>query len=375
MSRTSTVFRATMSLDVTSYTSILEGADVTEAAMEFPTEDALAHLDNLLLGFIVPIISFSILGLATNITNIIVFIKMGLQETTTISMLALAVSDFICCLLSLWTYVCYIPAFRDLPNLPFNSVEVSMETGVIIRPFFTRTGALITAYITLERCLCVVLPMKVKTIITTKVTRITMVIIYLITLLPYISHQFQATLGWKFYPHLNRTMIGTVHVNDPVASVALQVNTFVVGFFYLLLASVTIFVCTTFLVITLARNSKWRESVSSQTRPSSSSDESGNSKPSGSRKENRLMKMVVAIALLFIFCHIPAIVSIFLATFSTDFFRTGRYGSFIILLSSIQFAFEVVNNSLNFFLYYMMGTKFKGVFRQMVGLARKTVSS
>ncbi|GFO05250.1 chemosensory receptor a [Plakobranchus ocellatus] len=178
--------------------------------------------DAMLVYPIVTTLFFSVLGLGTNITNIVVFIKMGLQETTTISMLALAVSDFLCCLLSLWTYMCYLPAFRDLPSLPFEPSEISSETGVNVRAYLTRTGALITTFITLERCLCVVVPMKVKNIITVPVTRISMVAIYAVTVLPYIAHMFQIKLDWKFYPHLNRTRLGAVYLNNPVVSAVIQ---------------------------------------------------------------------------------------------------------------------------------------------------------
>ncbi|GFO05252.1 chemosensory receptor a [Plakobranchus ocellatus] len=259
--------------------------------------------DAILVYPIVATLFFSVLGVVTNIANIVVFIKMGLRETTTISMLALAVPDLLCCLLSLWTYMCYLPAFRDLPSLPFEPSEISSETGVNVRAYLTRTGALITAFITLERCLCVVVPMKVKNIITVPVTRISIVTIYAVTVLPYIAHTFQVKLDWKYYPHLNRTRLGAIYLNNPIVSAVIQVNSYICGFFYLLFASIVIFVCTLFLGITLTRSSRWRESVRKPTQ--TSSVKSADQKTSGSRKEVRLIKMVVAIATLFIICHIP----------------------------------------------------------------------
>ncbi|GFO37452.1 chemosensory receptor a [Plakobranchus ocellatus] len=334
-----------------------------------------SQLDKLIIYPIVPIMFFSNLGLITNSLNVAVFIKMGLKETTNISMLSLAVSDFLSCLLGLWTYLCYIPEFRNIPNLPFEPTEVSSETGSSPRPYVTRTGALITAFITLERCLCVVLPMKVKRIITIPVTRITMIVIYAITLIPFIAHPLYTTLGWKYYPHLNKTLIGAIPTNDAIAPTFLLMNNFLVGFIFLLFAIIVIFVCTLFLVITLAKSLRWRDSMRKQTQTHGSSGQASSQKFSEPRKENRLIKMVVVIATLFIICHLPGTILIFLVPVVDKYLEENFNDPFLILQVSFIFAFELVNNSVNFFVYYLIGTKFRFTFRQMVGLKDKKSTS
>ncbi|GFO05254.1 chemosensory receptor a [Plakobranchus ocellatus] len=325
----------------------------------------LKELDHILIYTVIIILLFSVLGMGTNIINLVVFTKMGVHETTTISMLALAVSDFLCCVLSLLAYMCYLPAFRDLPNLPFRPTEVSSETALSVRPYLTRTGALITAFITLERCLCVVVPMKVKNIITVPVTRISMVAIYVITVLPYIAHVFQTKLDWKFYPLLNRTLIGRVHLENPLVYVVMKVTTFICGFLYLLSASAIIFFCTLFLVITLVRSSKRREAMTKQTQIPLG--KAVDLRVTRSRKEIRLIKMVVAIAILFIICHIPGMIVIFISAVTPEYLQTDRYSPSTTLMKSFLFAFEVISNSTNFFVYYAIGSRFKVVFRQAFG--------
>ncbi|GFN92152.1 chemosensory receptor a [Plakobranchus ocellatus] len=357
---------ATMIPEISNDTNISGCSNRLDFLIKDPFDIEMKHLDQILIYPIVVIFLFSILGLGTNILNIIVFLRMGLQETTTISMLALAVSDFFCCLLSLWTYLCFLPAFRDSANLPFRPIEVSLETGSSFRPYLTRTGALITAYISLERCLCVMIPMKVKNIITISVTRISIIIIYAITLLPYIAHQFQITLGWKFYPHLNKTLLGAVQLENPIATAFIQVNSYLCGFVYLFLADIIILVCTIFLVITLIRNSKWRDSITNQVR--TPSDTPGDKKPGGTQKENRLIKMVVIIALLFTVCHTPGMAVIYFTATVPDVAQEWRYKPLYVLLNCILFAFEAVNNSLNFFIYYLMATKFRHVFHELICL-------
>ena len=54
-----------------------------------------------------------LMGVATNVINIVVFVRLGLRETTNISMLSLAVSDLLQCAIGLWCCLLYIPAFRN----------------------------------------------------------------------------------------------------------------------------------------------------------------------------------------------------------------------------------------------------------------------
>ncbi|GFO37425.1 chemosensory receptor a [Plakobranchus ocellatus] len=334
-----------------------------------------SQLGDLMIYPIVPIMFFSNLGLITNSLNVAVFIKMGLTETTNISMLSLAVSDFLSCLLGLWTYLCYIPEFRNIPNLPFEPIEVSSETGSNLRPYVTRTGALITAFITLERCLCVVLPMKVKRIITIPVTRITMIVIYAITLIPYTAHPLFTTMGWKYYPHLNKTLIGAIPTNNSIAPIFLTIIMYLVGFIFLLSAIIIILVCTLFLVITLAKSLRWRDSMRKQTQPRASSGQTSSQKPSESRKEDRLIKMVVVIATLFIVSHLPGTILIFVLPVADDYVEKNFNDPSAMLQVSFIFAFELVNNSVSFFVYYLIGTKFRFTFRQMFGLKNANSTS
>ncbi|GFO04175.1 chemosensory receptor a [Plakobranchus ocellatus] len=344
-----------------------------ELTTELPLYIQWRQVDGALIYPIVPILFFSVLGVGTNILNILVFIKMGLQETTTISMLALAVSDLICCIMAFWTYLCYVPAFRDMPGLPFQSVEVSLETGQTFRPYVIRTGALITAFITLERCLCVVIPLKVKNIITLSATRVLIVVIYIITIVPYIAHPMLYQLDWKFYPYLNRSLVGAVYKENPLAILFMLIASYLCGFFYLLLATSVVIVCTLFLVINLLRSSRWRESMRKQT--GASTAKSADMKTSSSRREDRLIKQVVVIAILFIICTTPGAVSMFIIAVSKDFVEKSRFYPSTLVLQGYLFAFETVNNSVNFFVYYVIGTKFRLVFRQMIGVKENTASS
>ena len=65
----------------------------------------------------------SVMGVVTNVINIVVFVRLGLRETTSISMLSLAVSDLLLMMLALWSNLLYIPQLEGL-GLPIRYVEI-----------------------------------------------------------------------------------------------------------------------------------------------------------------------------------------------------------------------------------------------------------
>ncbi|KAK3772873.1 hypothetical protein RRG08_024058 [Elysia crispata] len=322
-------------------------------------------LESVLIYTLVPSMTFSLLGIVTNVLNIAVFTRMGLHETTTISMLALAVSDLICCILTSWVVLCYIPAFRDLPSLPFISTEVATALGGSFKVYVTRTGGMLTALITVERCLCVVAPLKVKRIITLSVTRAIVIVVFAITVLPSFAYVFWDILTWKFYPHLNKTLIGVVHNDQPVVTLVNQINGFVCGFGYLFISSLIIFVCTIFLITVLLRSHKWRGNFNSQ-------DKSTDQKSAGSTKEIKLIRMVTAIATIFILGMLPGMsVLCGTAILPEKFSLRGPFAPFYVFCTSLATITEATNSSINFFVYFTMGTKFKSTFHRFIGLEKK----
>ncbi|CAG5122730.1 unnamed protein product, partial [Candidula unifasciata] len=71
----------------------------------------------------------------------------------------LSVSDLVGLILLAGSCICLTPAVVQA-NLPFDSIEVSYLIFMMPHFAFTRVGACITAFISLERCLSIVAPLK-----------------------------------------------------------------------------------------------------------------------------------------------------------------------------------------------------------------------
>ena len=96
----------------------------------------------------------TIFGLFGNTANLIVYYKMGLQDTTTINFFVLAISDFTVSTSTLVIQVSRIHIVRGTPPSAFvASFFIWVACGF---------GAMITALLSIERCLCIVFPLKVS---------------------------------------------------------------------------------------------------------------------------------------------------------------------------------------------------------------------
>ena len=109
-----------------------------------------------LLGFFATFLTpaVTIFGLFGNTANLIVYYKMGLQDTTTINFFVLAISDFTVSVSTLAIQISRASILGATPPAAFvASFFIFAACGF---------GAMITALLSIERCLCIVLPLKVS---------------------------------------------------------------------------------------------------------------------------------------------------------------------------------------------------------------------
>ncbi|RUS68685.1 hypothetical protein EGW08_023553, partial [Elysia chlorotica] len=108
-------------------------------------------------------VTVTFFGLIGNTIIIITLVKIGFVTPINISFFALCISDCLCIVSIAWSAICNIPALAE-SDLPFKTKEVAKPTGGTKSNIFWKT-AWITAFISLERCICVVFPLKIKKIV------------------------------------------------------------------------------------------------------------------------------------------------------------------------------------------------------------------
>ncbi|GFO38994.1 chemosensory receptor a [Plakobranchus ocellatus] len=310
---------------------------------------------------------FNIAGIIGNILNIVVLAKLGYSESSNISLTALAASDLACAVLSTWSGLCFLPPFRG-SNLPFDSINVSSLTGAFLWAYVTRTSAWITAFISFERCLCVLMPLKVKRLITTKTTLRAIIIIVILTTFPYFISYFGYRFVWIKYPHFNATILNIISRGNDYYILLETIVMIICGVIQPILAFIIVIVCTIFLTVQLKKMSSWRKTATSVDSRANSTPSDAAAGSSSSNRDVRLIRMVVAIASIFIVCFTPTCVQLVCTAMFKEFFYFGVYERLFFLISIFTLLCQSVNGSLNIIMYYNMASKYRITLRRLFGL-------
>ena len=342
----------------------LDGNNSTSRISHFLFADVPENAYRLSLTFFVSLgIVVNIFGVTGNVIIIIVYRKMGFSESTNISLVALAIADIgsilptqCGCLVKLMSLHSQIPISLETLNL------ISVWPHII----FTRVMTFITCFISLERCLCVMIPLKIKSIITAKRTVIILVLIFIVNISPVSMVYFKWSLGWKFYFAQNKTLLGTMVIKDTPLINSVNTN----GLFYycsFLPTATCVFVtvCTIFLTVSLRRSKRWRDTITASSASVGNKSKQDGIKPaktessSAISKEERTVRIVIAIAVTFVASMLMHIVIILTMHFEEEWSPAGHYKNLFWVMYAMSDLFENINSSINLIIYYKMSSKFR----------------
>ncbi|GFO47674.1 chemosensory receptor a [Plakobranchus ocellatus] len=204
----------------------------------------------------------NICAIIANSLSIAVFVKLGFSEPSNISLTALAICDLTLAVLLTWNNLCFWLTYHNV-RLPFHGVNVSFLTGGDQWAFLSSTVAWITAFISFERCLCILFPLKVRRLITPGGTFVVILIIILFTFCPSFFIYIRYKFVWVFNPYLNITILNTIPVNSEFAILFEKIYLVICGVIQPLLAFSIVLICTVLLVLQLRKISSWRLSFTS----------------------------------------------------------------------------------------------------------------
>ncbi|RUS68752.1 hypothetical protein EGW08_023487 [Elysia chlorotica] len=288
------------------------------------------------------------LGIFANTANISVYLKMGLQETTNINFFALSVFDL---LISLGAVVIQVTYYSPvyMMRLPSGASvrELGMGACLLVYPCLGCT-AWITAFLSVERCLCISLPLKVKDIVTPR----RMIILILVMV---------------FYQSVFIVLL-FVYPGPPYDILSKRRSLYFI--FSLSVPSLICFfvvsVSTVILVVCLKQNLEWRNAATA-TKQSAQSGQSGQScQNSGVSKERKAARSVVAICTIFIVCFAPNVALFLMSVVYPKFTTYDPYlGNLKRILLAISGVMQVMNSSVNILVYYRMSSRYREVFNSL----------
>ncbi|XP_012943205.1 rhodopsin-like [Aplysia californica] len=319
----------------------------------FIDDDVLNVL--IIVFYVVAIGLMCFFGVIFNAVNVFVFFKQGFKDTVNITLFSLAVSDMGSLATLFWSTVCFNPLFAQAV-LPVISIDLMHITSGWPHTFFSRISSWITAFVTFERCLCIALPLKVKTIITPRRTIYVIVSIYIGVAACVAPAFYSIRLGPKHVSEVNMTMIGIVYTSD---GVFIEGISLLISAFSQLVSFISVIVCTVILVQNLLIKSRWRQSSSSTAKQESLSN-----------RDMKVVRMVLSIAVIFIACLSPTVANIFAIMSIPEYSFYGEYQSIYLILWAISFLLVATNSAVNIFVYYYMSSKFKEILDETLNRMR-----
>lgn len=300
----------------------------------------------------------TIFGVVTNILNIHTFLKQGIKDTVNISLLGLATSDLGSQIALSLADIFTTPGFNTL-DVPFAGDDL-MYPLVWFHVMFTRVTTLITAYITLERCICVAAPLKVKNIFSPTRTIVCIIVIYAVMLASVIPMLYTVRLSWVLNPLRNTTVLGVTFIDDRNQ---VENITFVSSNLLPTAAFFLVIVCTVLLVVNLQKKSQWRMQASASSSISITS------------RDRKVVKMVTLISVIFLTCYLPGTAAFIWMILDTEMRFDGKHRNQLYAVFSILFNLESINASINLFIYLRLSSKFRTTFMNAFCLHKKAIEN
>lgn len=287
-------------------------------------------------------------GIVANGINISVFAKMDLQDSTNISLLALSISDFLVLVLSLLIYLTCYPELQDV-DLVFSVTHIGVF--ILARPYycFKRISNLIMAFITCERCLCIIQPIKVRDIITPRRSIVILVAIGVtmaITTTPLYMASF-----YKFALNSvkNKTSLALFYTYCILEMESLATS---ISFTLAMLTLAWVVACTVILVSGLKRNSVWRAQASDTLTTSKIYI-----------RDKKVIKMVSILLIIFIAAFYPECAVLIAQAIEPELSLSGKYRNLHVLLLRVTETMICVSMSVNIIIYLKMSSKYRQAFK------------
>ena len=310
------------------------------------------------------IIVIGIFGVIGNILNIIAYVKLGFSETIHMSYIAMTITDLGTILTAMWMAVC--SSSLVVENLLARyRIETDMAmfiglTGSWPHLAFSKTTALLTAWLSLERCLCVTFPTTVKLLITPRVTKVVLTTIAVLGCCPVAFVYNDLNIEMISDPATNYSTLLIYYNTGNNLSTPSKLVFSLYGAVYPVLSWITVSICAGFLIAKLQQSLKWRNE-NSGTNTGASFTRQRNMY----RRETRVTRTVVVIACVFIVCSLPLSASLIAAAIDREYSATGSLRSIFLANAGISFLSSEINFSINIIVYAMTGSRFRAALLEM----------
>ncbi|XP_059166413.1 uncharacterized protein LOC131948750 [Physella acuta] len=296
------------------------------------------------------------IGIFSNVIVITVFTKQGFKDSVGISMTTIAAWDLVKSLggamqrmagpIGIWS-----------PSSAASWSNISLVIFNYLVSFSTYVASVLASYVAVERCLCVTMPLKVKWMLTPKVSFIVCGVISFV-----VFGCFAVIFGiydvvWVWDPRYNST-IAVYQYNAFSTSHSAELF----GYYNLSgtlwpLASLVVIVVSALIISTnLRKASKFRNQYNH--------GGTTHAKPMSTR-DQKVVKMLLVIIVLYIINLSPRCAHYLAKYFIREYYYLRQYHNLASAMAYIVFFFDYLNGAVGLFVFLSMSSSFRATYKQM----------
>ncbi|KAK3720491.1 hypothetical protein RRG08_058379 [Elysia crispata] len=382
--------------------------EVTDVIRDFNMEHARegASYIDMVIGYlnlylnIISIFILTMFAIGTNIVNMMVLVKQGINTCVSLCLFCLAATDFLSTLAGLCSQPSKIMMFLNIrPGFdPFAFYFFMVYMSAILYD----VSNTLTAFLSLERCLCVCLPLQFKDIFTFWRGVAVIVCIYLLCFGLLLPHFLSS--GLEMRTSRNSTFLA-LWLSPDRAAVDVYVDA--VHFCQTAVVTTTVFVCTLLMIVSLNRSSKFQGGKSnefpvtfsgkntnnscvaqtksedfaqpSESKAADKTSQSGtksgntvkslnngrntsatsNNKSAHSSRNLNVIKTVIVLCVICFVCNLSRLALATASHIDPRFRLNKEHGKWYQIFLSICYVFQLLNCSLNIFVYYRFNQSFR----------------
>ena len=307
-----------------------------------------------------------LISVPTNAINMAVFWKHDIQERINLCLFCLSFADLV---VLVFHFVLYA-------DLIYAATAKTAYKAILLKYFFNEmiyyvpaafiyVSGFLSTLVAFERCLCVVSPLKAQSMITTKTTAATITIGCVVIMAGIYLIVARFVMSCIFDPLTGDSM-------DILSSTEFYINNkelvdIFVGIIFGIslpgIYTVGVSISTVVTVVKLHRMAEWREQSASS---------ASHSRGGAAVKDVTLTRMLIATSCVFLVCLTPLFLLHIIMPFVPELNMNGKYNNTYYLFITTQQMCVYINSSVNFFVYYLFGTKFRQTVRGMFCGWRRT---
>ena len=301
------------------------------------------------------------LGLLSNTTNILVFIKAGLKDSVTILLLSLSLSDA-CFLILITPTVSTIIIFHFAPSWVW-AVDNKITLNLFYWPAFTfyDYSSYISVFLAVTRCACVTMPLHFKSTFTKRRTVVGVVCLFCLAVLIHLPVLTIFSIGWRKDPVTN--------VSIPVAVISerqtmVKINDLLNRNTLPWISFITMISCVALLSFKLFQASKIRSLPASGDKAAAKSDQDNKLSP----KDVHVVQSVVLVCSIYIIAQLPALLYSTVRVVNPEFDQGGRLVNLFGIFAYTSLTCPLLNATVNIFVYYNYNSKYRSIFRSFINV-------